>query len=130
MYRATEKISDYWTYAPSILRRASKVKGDTVLERFKLVVAFAIAGLHRTVGMKKPFNPILGSAQCRRTCISWFRSQLYLRPSGETFQAEFPDGTQIFAEQTCHHPPISHFQVSAAGGEYGTHATTVSVQQS
>ena len=28
---------------------------------------------------------------------------------GETFNGEFEDGTKYYAEQTCHHPPISHF---------------------
>ena len=28
---------------------------------------------------------------------------------GETYSGEFEDGTKYYAEQTCHHPPISHF---------------------
>lgn len=28
---------------------------------------------------------------------------------GETFTAVFEDGTEYYAEQTCHRPPISHF---------------------
>jgi len=28
---------------------------------------------------------------------------------GETYAADFEDGTQYRAEQTSHHPPISHF---------------------
>jgi hypothetical protein len=28
---------------------------------------------------------------------------------GETCYRELPDGTVYYAEQTCHHPPISHF---------------------
>lgn len=39
--------------------------------------------------LKKPFNPILG----------------------ETYQGSFPDGTQIFCEQTSHHPPITAWLV-------------------
>ncbi len=30
---------------------------------------------------------------------------------GETFNGEFEDGTQFYAEQTCHRPPISHFMM-------------------
>jgi hypothetical protein len=37
----------------------------------------------------KPFNPLLG----------------------ETLQAGFSDGTQVFCEHTSHHPPISNFMV-------------------
>jgi hypothetical protein len=87
-------IADCWSFAPSLLARAGRTRDP--LERFKCVVAFAVAGLHRTVTMRKPFNPILG----------------------ETFEAEFDDGATIFAEQTSHHPPVSHFQVLAPGGEY------------
>lgn len=28
---------------------------------------------------------------------------------GETYSGEFEDGTRFYAEQTCHHPPVSHF---------------------
>jgi hypothetical protein len=41
------------------------------------------------VGAGKPFNPILG----------------------ETLQAEYSGGIQVFAEQISHHPPISSWQM-------------------
>jgi hypothetical protein len=47
----------------------------------------------------KPFNPILG----------------------ETWQARYSDGTQLFFEQTSHHPPISSFQVFGADDLYYFH---------
>ena len=28
---------------------------------------------------------------------------------GETLQASFPDGSQVYAEQISHHPPVSYF---------------------
>jgi hypothetical protein len=37
-------------------------ESEDPLYRFKLVMAFALAGLHRTVTMYKPFNPILGTS--------------------------------------------------------------------
>lgn len=40
------------------LTRASEVRDP--VERLKLVVTFVIAGLHRGLRQKKPFNPILG----------------------------------------------------------------------
>jgi hypothetical protein len=50
------------------------------VERMKLVITFALSGLHNTCKQKKPFNPILG----------------------ETYQAVFEDGTQIYCEQVCY----------------------------
>ena len=46
--------------------------------------------------------------------FSWqFYNQLFAKPLnpilGETYQAQGQDGTQLFLEQTCHHPPRSHF---------------------
>lgn len=82
-----QRIPDAWLFAPIYLNRAS-LTADPV-ERFKLCITFFIAGLHRCITQRKPFNPILG----------------------ETFQARFTDGTQIFLEQQSHHPPISCFQV-------------------
>jgi len=56
------------------------------------VVTSVVSGLHRGVKQMKPFNPILD----------------------ETWQAKYSDGTQLFFEQTSHHPPISSFQVFGA----------------
>ena len=30
---------------------------------------------------------------------------------GETYEATFPDGTQIFCEQVSHHPPITNWEL-------------------
>eukprot|EP00743_Colponemidia_sp_Colp-15_P005241 GILK01005639.1.p1 GENE.GILK01005639.1~~GILK01005639.1.p1 ORF type:complete len:969 (+),score=214.37 GILK01005639.1:81-2987(+) len=82
-----QRMSDNWLFAPQYLTRAAEETDP--LERFKYVITFAVAGLHRSTAMKKPFNPILG----------------------ETYEGVLPDNTQIFCEQTSHHPPISHFQL-------------------
>jgi len=82
-----ERITDTWCYMPLYLRKASLAKDP--IERLKWVVTFVVSGLHRGVKQMKPFNPILG----------------------ETWQARYSDGTQIYFEQTSHHPPISSFQV-------------------
>lgn len=50
-------------------------------------MAFFVAGLYNPCGQLKPFNPILG----------------------ETYEATWPDGSELFLEHTSHHPPISHF---------------------
>ena len=40
---------------------------------------------------------------------------------GETFNGEFEDGTQYYAEQTCHRPPISHFLLYGPNNSYMYH---------
>ena len=89
-----ERIAVEFSYAPIYLTNASETSDP--IERMKNVVAFVIAGLHKSVlNQKKPFNPILG----------------------ETYQSSFFDGTKIFFEQTSHHPPVSHWDVEL-GGKY------------
>ncbi|EGR33546.1 PH domain protein [Ichthyophthirius multifiliis] len=82
-----ERICDNWAFMPIYLRMAANTKDQ--LERFKLTISYAVAGLHNACKQMKPFNPILG----------------------ETFQGFWPDGTSICIEHTSHHPPISHFYV-------------------
>jgi len=81
-----QRIVDSWCYAAYLTKAA---KESDPVERMKNVVTFAIAGFSNTCLLQKPFNPILG----------------------ETFQAVFPDGAQIFCEQSSHHPPISNWQL-------------------
>ncbi|CAI5730024.1 unnamed protein product [Hyaloperonospora brassicae] len=81
-----ERVCDLMLYAPTFLNVAYAQTDP--LERFKYVMAFAVAGLHHSVGQLKPFNPILG----------------------ETFQSTLNDGTDVSCEHTSHHPPISNFQ--------------------
>ena len=83
-----EKIVDSWSFAPKLLSIASSV-GDDPLQRFKYCIAFAVSTLHLSCYQLKPFNPTLG----------------------ETFQAEWEDGTAAFVEHTSHQPPVSHFMV-------------------
>jgi len=91
-----EKMTEGWCYAPTFLTKAA-VTTDP-LERFKLVICFAVAGIHVTPAYKcrKPFNPILG----------------------ETYQAKFDDGTEVYCEQTLHHPPTSNWQVIGPSNQY------------
>lgn len=83
-----ERVCDFWAFGPIYLNRAAHCIDP--LERFKNVVTFAIAGLHNPCKQLKPFNPILG----------------------ETYQATWADGSEIFLEHTSHHPPISNFLVT------------------
>jgi len=90
-----ERLTDVWAYAPRYLTRAAETKGDPVL-RLKYVIAFAVSGLHLLTTARKPFNPLLG----------------------ETYQARFANGTQIFIEQTTHHPPASNWEVIPTDNSY------------
>lgn len=87
-------IADGWCYAPVFLTRAAALSDP--VERLKLVVCFVMSGLLNTCSAAKPFNPVLG----------------------ETFQGEFADGTQIFTEQSCHHPPVTSWQVFGPANSY------------
>lgn len=75
--------------APIYLEKAASIPQNNVtqaLQRFKMVVTFAISVRHLAAQMKKPFNPILG----------------------ETYQASCGQ-YKIALEQISHHPPISAY---------------------
>jgi len=55
----------------------------------KLVITATISSFFWTNTFLKPLNPILG----------------------ETLVASYPDGTEIYCEQTSHHPPVCYFLV-------------------
>ncbi|GMF10673.1 unnamed protein product [Phytophthora lilii] len=83
-----ERVANGWNYAPTVLKKAALSSSDP-LERMKFVMAFVAGGLHFCVGQLKPFNPILG----------------------ETYEATYADGTQVFMEHVSHHPVKSAFTV-------------------
>jgi len=89
-----QRLLDGWWSAPTFMTKAAATK-DPVL-RFKYVMTFAVSGFNNTCAQMKPFNPILG----------------------ETNQATFGDGTQIYCEQSSHHPPISNFLVIGPNESY------------
>lgn len=66
------------------------------VERMKLVMTASIAFLHPCHSWGKPLNPILG----------------------ETYQADLPDGSKIYVEQVCHHPPISYLLLEGPNNSY------------
>jgi hypothetical protein len=49
---------DIWSFAPKFLNEAAAFSDH--LERFKLVIAFALSGIYICTSQYKPFNPILG----------------------------------------------------------------------
>lgn len=82
-----ERITDNWCYLPHYMKKAAEAKDP--VERFKCVVSLLVGGLHNTCKQLKPFNPILG----------------------ETYEATYEDGSEIYMEQSSHHPPVSNFEV-------------------
>jgi len=89
-----ERIIDNWCLVPHYMNKAAEATDP--LDRFKNVVSMLVAGLHNTCTQMKPFNPILG----------------------ETFEATFDDGSQIFLEQSSHHPPVSNFEIIGANNKW------------
>lgn len=89
-----EMVADGWCYAPLFLKQAS-VEPDPV-ERMKMVITFAVAGLSNTCVVKKPFNPIVG----------------------ETMEGMFEDGTEIYCEQVSHHPPVTNWEMVGPGNMF------------
>lgn len=90
-----ERVANGWNYAPTVLKKAA-LSGADPIERMKFVMSFAAGGLHFCVGQLKPFNPIFG----------------------ETYEATYADGTQVFMEHVSHHPVKSAFTVVGPKGLY------------
>ena len=73
------------------LEKAYQIKDDPI-ERMKYVFCFVISGIYLGPHICKsnaPFNPIIG----------------------ETYQAELPNGTKVYMEQTEHHPPSLNYLI-------------------
>ena len=66
------------------------------LERFKLVMIQSLNWYYYTSQFEKPLNPIVG----------------------ETYQSVGRDGSNIFLEQTAHHPPTSHYLIEGPNKNY------------
>ncbi|CAK4077459.1 unnamed protein product [Aphanomyces euteiches] len=94
-----DRLVDLYLYAPNYLSAANDT--SDMVERFKLTMAFAVAGWHHSVGCMKPFSPILG----------------------ETLQTEFVDGATVHCEHASHHPPISYAQI--VGPKYKIHSYSI-----
>ncbi|GIL91569.1 hypothetical protein Vretimale_18434 [Volvox reticuliferus] len=88
-----ERLTTNWEYNSLLLAAA---RCNDAVDRLKFIVAFAVSGLCRQVSFHKPFNPILG----------------------ETYQATYPNGLEVYCEQISHHPPISSWEVYEPGGAF------------
>ena len=71
-------------HAPVYLNAAA-LATDPV-ERMKFAIVTSLSYIYPTHFFEKPLNPIIG----------------------ETYQSRLEDGTEVFLEQVCHHPPISY----------------------
>lgn len=93
-----ERIAGLWRCAPYYLTNAANSRDK--IDRFKQVIAFAISGIYCASQQLKPFSAILG----------------------ETFQGHFDDGTQVYVEHVCHHPPIAEYYIVGPNSSYTMHA--------
>jgi hypothetical protein len=89
-----ERYIDWWSFAPVLLKKAGSLNDK--LEAFKYAICFTLSGLFSSAGQMKPFNPLLG----------------------ETYQAKFEDGSDIYVEHTSHIPPISNYLINDKDGLY------------
>eukprot|EP00698_Gefionella_okellyi_P007410 TRINITY_DN1806_c0_g1_i2.p1 TRINITY_DN1806_c0_g1~~TRINITY_DN1806_c0_g1_i2.p1 ORF type:complete len:413 (-),score=77.45 TRINITY_DN1806_c0_g1_i2:891-2075(-) len=87
-----QRVADSFAFGTPLLKKAAE--STDPVERLKFVMAFMLSGLHLTCKQAKPFNPILG----------------------ETFQATYPDGTQVYCEQVSHHPMVSAWELVEPNG--------------
>lgn len=78
-----DRLCDNFGTVTSYLKRANEA--ETPLERMKLLLTAGMVGLTLSPSLRKPFNPYLG----------------------ETFEAEYEDGTKIYFEHIRHYPPQS-----------------------
>jgi len=69
------------------------------LKKFKFVITSTLSCFHCSSHFLKPLNPLLG----------------------ETYQFLYEDGSQIYIEQTFHHPPISHYLMIGPNSNYKFH---------
>ena len=81
-------------HSPIYMTRAALATDP--IERMKMVLVTSISFLQPCHVFDKPLNPILG----------------------ETLQARLGDGTHVFLEQVCHHPPISYICQEGPNGLY------------
>lgn len=86
---------------PYFMKRAVEAKDP--LERLKYVITNTISAFYYISMFVKPVT----------------HSHMQLNPViGETLQASFSDGTQVYCEQVSHHPPISYFLAVGPEGSY------------
>lgn len=86
-YSMLEALAGMARVNPYIMNAAALTEDP--IERIKLLLTASVSHMEVCNTFEKPLNPIMG----------------------ETYHAYLEDGTQIYCEQTCHHPPISHILI-------------------
>lgn len=89
-----ERYTDWFSFAPIILKKAGSLKDK--IEAFKQVIIFTLSAMYISTSQTKPFNPLLG----------------------ETYQATYCDGTEIYMEHTSHTPCVSNIFIKDIEGLY------------
>lgn len=74
----------------------SMAHGQDVVERLRLVITATISSFAYTGYFLKPMNPVLG----------------------ETYESVFSDGSKYYSEQTCHHPPVTSYELIGPNKSY------------
>lgn len=69
-------------------------------QRLHMLTTGIIGAFYIYMQSKKPWNPVLG----------------------ETYIGKWPNGVEIYGEQSCHHPPISDFQIYGPNKSWYCHA--------
>ena len=72
------------------------IRADNPVDKLKFVLAGVVSPNYYMNMFLKPFNPIIG----------------------ETLQGSYSDGTKVYCEQICHHPPITYFLVVGPNDSY------------
>lgn len=86
-YTMLEALCGMARVNPYIMNAAAMTEDP--IERIKLLITAAVSHMEPCNTFEKPLNPLLG----------------------ETYHAYMEDGTQIYCEQTSHHPPVSHIHI-------------------
>lgn len=89
-----ERNIEWWAYAPIFLKQAGK-EIDSI-KCLKDITKFVLSALYLSTEQLKPFNPYLG----------------------ETYQAVFDDGSQVYLEHTSHTPCISNYYLTDIDKNY------------
>jgi len=94
-----ERTADLFTFLSNKYAYEAAASSDPN-ERLINITIGIIAGFYIYMQSKKPWNPMLG----------------------ETYVAEWQNGTKIYGEQTSHHPPVSNFEIFSHDGSWKCHA--------
>lgn len=89
-----ERDIEWWSFAPTFLKKAGQ-ENDPI-ESLKYVTTFVLSSLFLSTEQLKPFNPYLG----------------------ETYQAVFEDGSQVYLEHTSHTPCVSNYLLRDVNMDY------------